>query len=210
MSEKNIYSKLAKVKSSLKIAKDAENDYAGYKYATLDVILAELNPLLENNGLSFDIINYEDNHPSYNIKAVLSDIDSDKVIEYSYTINGVVTTTKGKGESIDNFVYKIQDAGSAITYCTRYVYGTVFAIPFQEDNIQKNTGNKEYKASTEWNATNTVWLASDQYNKLVTMAKANDNTDAVKAMVKKYSGTVIDGVKYNMKREYKENLKKYV
>jgi hypothetical protein len=179
MDKLNIYQKLAVIKKTLKVKKDAENKFSNFKYATLDAILEQLNPMLEECGLSFDIISYQDNHPHYEIKAVLSDADSDKVIEYNYTISGAVITTKAKGESMDQFVYKMQDAGSAITYCTRYVYGTVFAIPFQEDEIQKNTGNPDAKASTNvkpsYNNEPLAEVTHDQASKIVSLL-ANPQT----------------------------------
>jgi hypothetical protein len=176
-----IYQKLAKVKSSLKIKKELRNDYAGFNYASLDSILEAVNLKLDELNLSFNITEYSDNgDQSYTVKAILIDAESDKTIDFSYTLHGAVITTKAKGETMDTFVYKIQDAGSAITYITRYVYGLVFSIPFEDDNIQKNTGNPDVKPAVHTNQI--TWLTKDQFDKAL-----NSTPDQIDLVLKKYT-----------------------
>lgn len=205
MSEKkNIYQKLATVKAGLKIKKELENSYAGFKYASLDTILEEVNRLLLENDLSFNIIEYNDTGDRlYKIKAILT--DGEKNIEFNFNLGGAVITTKGKGETFEQFIYKIQDAGSAITYITRYIYGVVFSIPFEEDEIQKNTGNNNYQVAEKIDK-KIVWLTDQQFNWIKEKIQAGQDLQKVSAVIKKYTGTTIDGIQYKMKKSFQDEL----
>jgi len=202
MSEtKNLYTKLAKVKSNLKIKKELENSYAGFKYASLDSILEQVNKELEREGLVFNILEYNDSGDrNYEVKAVLT--DGDKEINFNYKLHGAVITTKSKAENFENFVYKIQDGGSAITYITRYVYGLVFSIPFEEDSIQKNTGNQNYKpaASQKPAVGEITWLTEAQLK-----ATLQAPIEQAKNVLKTYSTAT-----KKMKREYREQITNYI
>lgn len=205
MSEKkNIYQKLATVKAGLKIKKELENSYAGFKYASLDTILEEVNRLLLENDLSFNIIEYNDTGDRlYKIKAILT--DGEKNIEFNFNLGGAVITTKGKGETFEQFIYKIQDAGSAITYITRYIYGVVFSIPFEEDEIQKNTGNNNYQVAEKIDK-KIVWLTDQQFNWIKEKIQMGEDLQKVSAVIKKYTGTTIDGIQYKMKKSFQDEL----
>jgi hypothetical protein len=198
----NIYKKLAKVKAGLKIKKNRQNEYAGFWYTSLDFILEEVNQLLLDNDLSFNIVEYNDNgDKTYTIKAILIDSDSDQTIDFNYILHGAVITTKGKGESFDDFVYKIQDSGSAITYITRYVYGLVFSIPFEDYNIQKNTANKEYKPAKTFDKPKIeVWMSQEQFDNLI------ESTDSTLIETVLSSKQTKEGKTFGMKKEYRQKL----
>ena len=200
MPENNLYTKFAKVKANLKIKKDAKNDFAGFKYATLDSILEAVNQELSTQELVFNILDYtDDGQNNYKVKAVLT--DGNQSIEFNYLVHGAVITTKAKGESFEAFVYKIQDGGSAITYVTRYVYGLVFSIPFEDDFIQKNTGNPDTQPAKKTPAK--PWFNLPQFNEFKEKIKTQ-NAKQIQDYVNDINN------QFNINNNIKEQIKQAV
>lgn len=121
--------------------------------------------------------------------------------------DGSEVSSVGIGEAIDSSDKATNKAQSS---ALKYVLMQMFLIPTEEkkdvedDNNQVAPPKKEM--TSEWNATNTVWMTQEQFNSLLDLISRGENIEGVKATIKKYSGSVIEGVKYAMKREYKEKL----
>jgi len=74
-------------------------------------------------------------------------------------------------------------------------------------NLAIQKSKQEYPPKkTEWNETNTIWMSDQQYQTLVDLINKNENIDGVKKVILKFSGSIINDVKYQMKKEWKENL----
>ena len=58
----------------------------------------------------------------------------------------------------------------------------------------------------KYDQANTIWLDDKQFQELKRMINNKENITGVKGTIKKFSGAEIEGVKYAMKKAYKEEL----
>jgi hypothetical protein len=172
----------AKLKGTTKAGKPYDMSYS---YATLDSIQKAIQPLLYKHGLAYT---------------------------QSIVDGGLMTTLyNAQGDKLESgaipliLTGKPQERGSEITYARRYSLTSFLGLIVEDEDDDGNKANEQPKQ--EWNAKNTVWLTEEQYKKLVDMAQKGENIQGIHATIKKYSGQVIDGVKYMMKKEFKEKLK---
>jgi len=149
MEQNNVYKKLAKVKTKIDaFAKTEINKFANFTYTHLSTILEQINKVCEENGLLFNIGSYViDAEKSnlnvgiiYSVKAMLINLEKpEEIIEYYFDIP---KDEAGAGTKMK----QIQSVGSTITYGTRYIYGVVFSLQFEDDADSNNaTKNKTRK-----------------------------------------------------------------
>lgn len=181
---KTIYEAIIEFQAKMpKIIKTEANPFYKSKYADLANIQSQIQKPLYEAGLG------------YIQRTVESGLET-------------VLFTK-TGEKID-FIYpvnlqgKAQEVGSAITYAKRYSLVALLGLIVDGDDDDGNEAQKQ--PAKEWNATNTVWLEDKQYQVLLELIEKKENIDGVKATYKKYNNTIIDGVKYAMKKEYRDKL----
>ena len=141
----SIYAKLAKVQQGLKVPKDLYNDFGKYKYRSVESILEELKPLLEENNL---VILFDDElikeGERYYIKATVTLIDLD---EKGTPINGQIQTTAyAREEESKRGMDGSQITGASSSYARKYALNGMFAIDDTKDSDTTNKGNKNSKA----------------------------------------------------------------
>lgn len=188
MSEKNIYSKIIDFQKSMPtIKKDETNPFYKSKYATLDSIQKAIQEPLAKAGLG-----YTQQATQEGLKTTLFDLDGN-TLEFIYPAV---------------FAGKPQEIGSAMTYAKRYALTACLGLIIEGDDDDGNQAQESKQEVKKFDATNTVWMTQEQFEKLKTMIANNDNVEGVQAVIAKFSGAIVNSVKYAMKKEYREELKK--
>ena len=144
----NLWQKLQKVQTQIKVYKDQRVEYGKtkYSYRSLEQILAELKPLLETNGIYIsqsDDIELIGN--SYFVKATTKAYDIETGETITNTAYAQIDYATGMNES--------QKTGSASSYARKYGICGLFGIegeqdpdsqePPQQPQRQKSTKQKE-------------------------------------------------------------------
>lgn len=198
---KNIYQRIIDFQKSMPVIKKDETARVSgvsksgksyemsYNYATLDSIQKAIQEPLANAGLG-----YTQEATNEGLKTTLFDVDGNTK-EFMYPAV---------------FAGKPQEIGSAMTYAKRYALTACLGLIIEgedDDGNQAQNSKQEYPPKkTEWNATNTVWLTEQQYQTLLDLIETKQDLDKVKKAILKYSGSIINDVKYQMKKEWKDNL----
>jgi hypothetical protein len=199
-----IYQKIIDFQKKMSVIKKTETaklkgitktgrDYSmSYNYAPLDAIQKAIHMPLLDVGLY-----YSQEPTSEGLKTTIFDIDGNELV-FNYPAV---------------FAGKPQEIGSALTYAKRYslvaALGLIIEGEDDDGNTAQQSTSQEFKKETqEEKETNIVWMTLTQFETLKTMIKNKDRLDAVKAMINKYSGQIIDNIQYKMKNEYKEEFKK--
>jgi hypothetical protein len=187
--QKTIFGSLIDFQSEIQaVSKSANNPFYKSKYATLDSIQKTIQPLLYKHGLAYT---------------------------QSIVDGGLMTTLyNAQGDKLESgaipliLTGKPQERGSEITYARRYSLTSFLGLIVEDEDDDGNKAQEQPKQ--EWSATNTIWLSSKQFEELKRMVETKENLVGVENIIKKYSGQVIDGIKYQMKKEYKETLNKII
>jgi len=132
--EKTIYNKILLAKSSIgKIIKDRSNEFGNFTYADLNRIFEKVNDVLTEIQILVDVISIKSNNemsqimnrPYFDFKVHIIDLENvSSFIEKDFTFPA---DDEGKKMKL------IQATGSMITYATRYIYGAIFSIQFEND-----------------------------------------------------------------------------
>lgn len=121
--------------------------------------------------------------------------------------DGTFVNAIGIGEAIDTSDKATNKAQSS---ALKYVLMQTFLIPTEEGKDVENDNNqlsdKRVSTQQQWNATNTIWLEQKQFEHLLDLIEKKENLEGAKASIAKFSGSIIEGVKYSMKKEYKQKL----
>lgn len=135
---KNVAAALIKFNAKVsRISKDAKNPFHKNTYSTLDQIVDEVRPVLNENGLSV-MQNVSGNDGSVTVKTILLH-ESGEYIESSGT-----TLKLAKNDP--------QGAGAGITYARRYDLCAFLSLNTGDDddgNSTSNLNNKPSKASSK-------------------------------------------------------------
>lgn len=127
ITEKGLISKLAEIQHALKIPKTRVNNYAKYKYRSLEDIIEAVKPLAYKNGaalvLSDEII---ETPPRFYIKATASLIDIE-------TGEAITATGYAREEEIKKGTDPSQITGTASSYARKYALNGLFAIDDTKD-----------------------------------------------------------------------------
>lgn len=169
---KNIIKALAKAQSEFNtVGKDRENPFASSRYATLDAILKEILPKLNDNNLFLTqepLTDHDENTVRIGVHTKIFH-DSGEWIEYEPLF---MILEKGAKMNM------AQSAGSIITYAKRYAISAIFGISTDDDNDgvqpkydniannQRNNNNQPYRKQHEQKTTPTQNV-SDINQKLV-------------------------------------------
>lgn len=185
----SIYKKIIDFQKSMPtIKKDGTNPYFNKKYAPLDTIQKAIQESLATAGLG-----YTQEATSEGLKTTLFDVDGN-VKEFMYPAI---------------FQGKPQDIGSAMTYAKRYALtaclGLIIEGEDDDGNTAQNSDKQNYKAK-EKQPENIVWLTQEQFQELKRLATTGENIPGVKKTILKYSGQVIEGITYKMKKTYSDEL----
>lgn len=153
-----IYKKLLKVQGTVgAISKDSKNPFFKSNYFDINKLIAEVKPILQENGL-----------------ILLQPIEGDKVCS--------VIVDPDTGEEVKSYIYFIpkddpQKDGSAITYYRRYTLQSLLGLQAEDDdaNLASNKTAKQYD--------NKAWLniGTEEYNKVVDALKKGFTLDQVKS-----------------------------
>jgi hypothetical protein len=156
----NIYEKIVEISNELRIAKDGNNEFKGFKYFKPDDIAQAINPLLKKHSI-----------------IILFDLPFNKVKEMYEGKLTIKSTEAGEnsGEAIYQFDIPLtsvaaaspaQNAGATLTYCKRYMIMSAFNIadnqadPDADKAMADSQKTKTFKALVEnaKKATNAVKL----------------------------------------------------
>lgn len=142
----NIYEKIIAVSKELRVSKEGNNEYKGFKYFRPDDIAREIVPLLEKHNLilffdmpfskekemyegRLEIRNSETNPEGTSIEAVKEGAGKRHVV---YQFDIPLTTVAGASEA--------QNAGATMTYCKRYMIMNAFNIAENEADPDATMG----------------------------------------------------------------------
>lgn len=125
MKAENVYQRLAACRFEIgSIQRTAQNPFAKSKYAPLSEVLKACNDAMHNNSLYCEIQSLISETPGFfQYKVSIIDIITLERINLQYDI------------PIDNTMKNpVQGYGSTNTYAQRYIYGTIFGIPFDNED----------------------------------------------------------------------------
>lgn len=204
--EKNIYSKLSKIQSELKVPKSQYSKFGEYNYRNCEDILEALKPMLKEVG------------------AVITLADEIQLLGTRYYIKAMATLTDiDSKESITSTAYAREDedrkkmdgsqlTGSASSYARKYALNGLFAIDDTKDSDYTNRGtetpsgtqtrSKAPKAQPKTKTANDYKIEFAQLLKV----KGIPFTQFIDYLKENYKADKLDGLNINQL----ENLKKTI
>ena len=126
--EKNIYSKLSIIQSSLKVPKNQYNEFGNYNYRNCEDILEALKPILKETGAVItlsDEIELLGNRYYVKATATLTDVDSKENVSNSAFAREDEARKKMDGSQL---------TGSASSYARKYALNGLLAIDDTRDS----------------------------------------------------------------------------
>lgn len=117
-----IYEKLFSIQQSFKSTKDSRNNFGGYNYRNIEKMLADLKPLLSENGLILTFreeINITDSIPVLCSTATLIDNEDGEKYE---TSTSILIDRELKG------MCTAQASGASLSYIRKYLIQSLLAI----------------------------------------------------------------------------------
>lgn len=147
---KSILPAMIKVQSEMpQLSKDADNPHAKSKYVTLDNILGELNPLLNENDIFLTQTPVEEtteNGSRIGVETKFWHTSGEYIkypaVLYSFEKGGRMNLT--------------QSVGSIVSYARRYALTSIMALSTAEDSdgVQPQTSNNNYNQNNNYNDQN--------------------------------------------------------
>lgn len=135
----NIYQKIIAVSEDLRIPKEGNNNYKGFKYFKPDDIAREIVPLLKKHELIlFFNMPFNKDKGMYEGKLIIEESgDSSAKVELQFDIP--LTSVQGATEA--------QNAGATLTYCKRYMIMNAFNLADNEADPDHTMGAPEKKTT---------------------------------------------------------------
>ena len=135
----NIYEKLSAIQAELKVPKDQENTFGGYKYRSCEDILEKVKPLCKEHGtvltLSDTLVEIGGRHYVM-ATAELVDLDPENGCEI------ITTTAYAREEETKKGMDGSQITGASSSYARKYALNGLFCIDDVKDSDFTNTGDK--------------------------------------------------------------------
>lgn len=187
MEKKTIASKLAEARSRIGIKKTGTNAFAKYSYYQIDVIYAESKDIFNELGIMtverVDLFDIGGNlYQKFFLDIINTDDMNDKI---TFEVITEPNTMKGAQPA--------QEAGSTITYATKYLYGLALMIDDGKSDPDANNTHNEKDLSPKKNVTRT---------EKINLANAK-GTEAITKFIEEYNKT--SEVKLNDKTMYWKN-----
>lgn len=186
MSEKlSVKKRIVKIANLLRVKKEGSNTYANYQYFEPDAILANLNPLLEQNDLIaiFNLKVHEFKDDYYTAYLTIADTDTDEKVEYQFDIE----KAEVKGAN------KAQNSGATLTYAKRYSLMNAFNIADNEDDFDSNKmAELQKKNSNNVQNNNIKKSTKNRVNDMINVFKKE--FDVSKEQIEKFIGKKIDNI----------------
>ncbi|MXV39374.1 hypothetical protein GO491_11915 [Flavobacteriaceae bacterium Ap0902] len=187
----NLYKALAEFQQEVPVIHKGTQGY-GYSYSDLPAIFEVINPLLKKHGLGFT-------QPleGRTLKTIIFHIESGETIESSVEIPQGVQLAK---------MNQFQILGSAITYIRRYALSSILGLVTDKDT-DANPATQPAENKSDDKPKVDKWLTEKEFNN----AKSFE-PKVIKSLLNKYNGQPYkdDGKVYNMKAEYRNELKKLI
>jgi hypothetical protein len=178
-------SSLLRIQQELKpILKRGKGEKPGHKYALIEDIDAELNPLLSREGMSLSFEPAVSEKPNV---IVVSAVLAQGAYERRYPLEMPADGAGPKGGSV---MTRTHATGSAMTYAKRYLKNFIFDIQFkQKDDDGNRAGGKAANSMDEW--------AVDEYLNAIGSASTMDELKSVYFDGYKKADAIGDGASKN-------------
>ena len=182
----SVKKRIIKIANLLRVKKDGENKFANYNYFQPDVILANLNPLLEENNLftKFQLKVHPTKENYYVGELTIEDIDTeeDKQV-YEFDIEKA--EVKGANPA--------QNSGATLTYAKRYSLMNAFNIADNDDDFDSNRMTELQKKSS--NANNNANIKKSTKDRVTDMMNVfKKEFDVSKEQIEKFIGKKIESI----------------
>jgi hypothetical protein len=186
MSDKlSVKKRIVKITNLLRLEKDGKNTFSNYDYFTPNLVLAKLNPLLEENNLItlFNLKVHEFKDDYYTAYLTIEDTDSPEKVEYQFDIE----KAEVKGAN------KAQNSGATLTYAKRYSLMNAFNIADNDDDFDSNKMTELQKKSS--NANNNANIKKSTKNRVNDMVNVfKKEFDVSKEQIEKFIGKKVDSI----------------
>ncbi len=182
----SVKKRIIKIANLLRVKKDGENKFANYSYFQPDVILANLNPLLEENNLftKFQLKVHPTKENYYVGELTIEDIDTEEGKQvYEFDIE----KAEVKGAN------KAQNSGATLTYAKRYSLMNAFNIADNDDDFDSNKMTELQKKGANNAQNNNIKKSTkDRVNDMVNVFKKE--FDISKEQIEKFIGKKVENI----------------
>lgn len=182
----SVKKRIIKIANLLRVKKDGENKFANYNYFQPDVILANLNPLLEENNLftKFQLKVHPTKENYYVGELIIEDIDTEEGKQvYEFDIEKA--EVKGANPA--------QNSGATLTYAKRYSLMNAFNIADNDDDFDSNRMTELQKKSS--NANNNANMKKSTKDRVTDMMNVfKKEFDVSKEQIEKFIGKKIESI----------------
>ena len=186
MSEKlSVKKRIVKIANLLRLEKDGKNTFSNYDYFTPNLVLANLNPLLEEHNLItiFNLKIHEFKDDYYTACLTIADTDTDEKVEYQFDIE----KAEVKGAN------KAQNSGATLTYAKRYSLMNAFNIADNNDDFDSNKMTELQKKGKNNAQNNNIKKSTkERVNDMVNVFKKE--FDVSKEQIEKFIGKKVDSI----------------
>lgn len=202
---KNLIKALVKVQAKLSpIKKDRENPFAGSKYVTLDAILEELLPKLNENGLVLvqsPVMQTTDTGMKVGVETYIYH----ETGEWAYFEPFFMELEKGSKMNM------AQSAGSITTYAKRYAVSAIFGISSDEDTDgiqgkgekQSNPSNNQKKYDNKNSDDKNIYQKQQEANRAELENRAQEIAKKSGKTIKEIQQAIVNAVNKHYKSSYK-------
>lgn len=134
----NIYTKLATIQKSIKVPKDLNNDFAGFKYRSAEGILEKLKPLLENQKVVVLLTDEIEDHSEQSyVKAWARMVNCEEPREF------IEVSALAREEKTRPKMSEGQLTGAASSYARKYALNGLLLLddckdPDSQDNTKRS------------------------------------------------------------------------
>ena len=182
----SVKKRIIKIANLLRVKKDGENKFANYNYFQPDVILANLNPLLEENNLftKFQLKVHPTKENYYVGELTIEDIDTEEGKQvYEFDIEKA--EVKGANPA--------QNSGATLTYAKRYSLMNAFNIADNDDDFDSNRMTELQKKSS--NANNNANIKKSTKDRVTDMVNVfKKEFDVSKEQIEKFIGKKVENI----------------
>lgn len=127
--------KLLKIQQKLKVSKNLENKFGGYKYRSAEQIFQAVKPFLEEEGLVLllnDTVEFIGARYYVKATATLKDLDGNVIAD---------TTAYAREDEVLKGMTQAQITGACSSYARKYALNALFAIDNTDDPDAINDGD---------------------------------------------------------------------